>query len=236
MPSVRLPFIAGGALNMANSPVYTGQSEPITGIALPSGLTPGAYFDMTEAEAAQSSNATIDTLHEGRYQWVQLDSGATAAGTTGGLQRGQQLFWKDPPFTSLPLGAAAYPTIPYPNQYIVTNRTQDGAQSVHLAGIVINDATISPVTPGNWFWMQAIAPGRGKVKLASALTGASTPSATVVITKNAGAGADLALADVITTVTAVDPRLWIGTLEAQQTPSASQLVMVDFARVNGPAI
>jgi hypothetical protein len=56
------------------------------------GLNLGDYFDATNEEAKQGSYTTNGTLFAGRYRFVQVDSGATAAnvrtGTVGYLRAG----------------------------------------------------------------------------------------------------------------------------------------------------
>ena len=66
-------------LNDFNSPVQTGLYEPITLLELPSGLVQGDYFDLTEQEANNLSDAAVGTLHAGRYRLVQIEAGATQA-------------------------------------------------------------------------------------------------------------------------------------------------------------
>lgn len=81
------------AINNANfttesalTDAYTGQ--PYTGGA----LNQGDYFDLTNSEAAQASDTANGTLYQGRYRYVQVDSGATAAnvktGTVGYMRSG----------------------------------------------------------------------------------------------------------------------------------------------------
>lgn len=56
------------------------------------GLNLGDFFDATNQEAFQGSYTTNGTLFSGRYRFVQVDSGATAAnvktGTVGYLRNG----------------------------------------------------------------------------------------------------------------------------------------------------
>ena len=82
-----------GGLNTANSPSATGLVDPVTNQQYNTGgLEVGDYFDMTEKEANMVFNTTVGTCHAGRYRYVQLDSGATAAnvktGTVGYLRAG----------------------------------------------------------------------------------------------------------------------------------------------------
>jgi hypothetical protein len=216
MPEVRLPFIPSGALNTANSLVVTGQYEPITGLPLPSGLTAGAYFDMTESEAQAYSNTTVGTLHAGRYQWVQLSSGAVITGN-GALQRGQGLF--------------AVPSSTLPPTYVVTN-VPPAATSAPAVGVFLNTANTGtfPVTPSNWFFMQLLnAPGRATVKMAATLTGTPTgnPGDPIACKVTAAAGVDTGLFDDLQASANTYPDelpAFIGVAEAAVVASALQIV------------
>lgn len=82
-----------GGLNTANSPSSTGLVDPVTNQQYNTGgLNVGDYFDLTEKEANTVSNTNVGLCHAGRYRFVQLDSGATAAnvktGTMGYLRAG----------------------------------------------------------------------------------------------------------------------------------------------------
>jgi hypothetical protein len=73
------------ALNAANFSSPTGLTDLRTGNPQYGGaLNVGDYFDLTEAEANQLSYTTTGTLHAGRYRFVQVDSGATAANVKTG--------------------------------------------------------------------------------------------------------------------------------------------------------
>lgn len=219
MPLKRLEAILPGALNVANSPVQTGQYEPITGLELPSGLAPGDYFDLTETEANNYSNTTVGTLHCGRYMWVQLDSSAVKSGN-GALQVGQLLWWKTP------------------GSYIVTNVEPTGASQ--LAGIFLNNNTTFPVTPGNWFFMQVVAPGRASIKMRATISNTGPAVGDAVFTAGAGAGADASLSDDIggtgTPPTLANIANYIGRFIgiAETAPSNGSLTVVQI-RTPGPA-
>jgi hypothetical protein len=227
MPQVRLPFIPSGALNTANSPGQTGQQEPITGLNLPSGLSPGAWFDMTESEAQAYSNTTVGTLHAGRYQWVQLSSTAVIAGN-GALQRGQALF--------------AVPSSALPPAYVVTNVPPAAAAAAQPGiGVFLNTAPggTFPVTPGNWFFMQVIAPGRATVKMRAAITNAAPAVGDPISVALVGPGvADSGLFDDVVppaslTASAEVLASFVGSAEA--APANGALVIVDI-RVPGPSV
>jgi hypothetical protein len=74
-------------MNSQNSTSSSGQTDPVTGYSYPGdGLYPGIYADMTNDEAANASNPLVGSglLYNGRYRWVKVDSGATAANITTG--------------------------------------------------------------------------------------------------------------------------------------------------------
>ena len=81
------------ALNNVNSPYQSGQGDSVTGFPYNAGgLNQGDYFDLTNDEAAGASYPTNGLLFSGRYRYVQVDSGATAAyvktGTVGYIRAG----------------------------------------------------------------------------------------------------------------------------------------------------
>ena len=93
MPQQQIIPIWGG-LNNANSPSATGLVDPVTNQQYNTGgLDRGDYFDLTEKQANSLSVSSVGKCHSGRYRYVQLDSGATAAnvktGTVGYLRAGQ---------------------------------------------------------------------------------------------------------------------------------------------------
>ena len=80
-------------INSVNSPYQSGQGDSQTGFPYNGGgLNAGDYFDLTNDEAAGASTASVGLLFEGRYRYVQVDSGATAAnvktGTVGFIRAG----------------------------------------------------------------------------------------------------------------------------------------------------
>ena len=81
------------AFNNANFTSPSGLTDAYTGQQINAGgLNLGAYFDVTNQEAALASYATNGILYAGRYRLVQVDSGATAAnvktGTVGFIHAG----------------------------------------------------------------------------------------------------------------------------------------------------
>lgn len=84
------------ALNNANYTSPSGLVDPATGQPVyAGGLNVGDYFDIANDQAATSSYTTNGLLYEGRYRFVQLDSGATASnvktGTVGYLRTGSSM-------------------------------------------------------------------------------------------------------------------------------------------------
>ena len=72
-------------MNSVNSTSASGQPDNMTGQPYyGDGLYPGVYFDLTNQEALDSSNLSTGILYGGRYRYVQVDSGATAANVTTG--------------------------------------------------------------------------------------------------------------------------------------------------------
>ena len=84
------------SLNAVNSPYQSGQGDSVTGFPYAGGgLNQGDYFDLTNDEALGASYPTNGILYNGRYRYVQVDSGATAAnvktGTIGYIRSGNTL-------------------------------------------------------------------------------------------------------------------------------------------------
>jgi hypothetical protein len=83
-------------INNVNSPYQSGQGDSNTGFPYNAGgLNQGDYFDLTNDEAAGASYPTNGLLYSGRYRYVQVDSGATAAnvktGTVGFIRSGSSV-------------------------------------------------------------------------------------------------------------------------------------------------
>ena len=100
------------ALNNANNGSPTGITDATTGQPIAAGgLNLGDYFDLTSKQAQDAQYAVNGALFAGRYRWVQVDSGATAAnvktGTVGYLRAGTQL--------KSVIITAAVPIVPLPN-------------------------------------------------------------------------------------------------------------------------
>lgn len=148
-------------LNACNSPGPTGQTDAY-GLTYPSGLNPGKVIELGPNEA-QGLAAPGTNLYDGAYQWVLLDSGATAANATVGLAA----------YIRLDSGAVqgALPETAY-NAPSVT--TSDAATSSGIfAGVFLNPATLNGQangpTPGNWT-MLFVGAGRAVVQVGTTAT------------------------------------------------------------------
>lgn len=73
------------ALNGGTFTSPSGMTDVRTGLPFAAGgLNVGDYFDITQEEAKQLSFTATGTLLAGRYRFVQIDSGATAANVATG--------------------------------------------------------------------------------------------------------------------------------------------------------
>jgi hypothetical protein len=145
-PGIWLP----GPLNTINSPSPTAQQD-IAGNPFYMGLNPGKLVVLATNEA-QNVAAAGTTLYDGSYQYVKLDSGATAAYATEGcaafilLNRGlnegtlPETAYDVPTVTTADIAVAAYGSVALANAY--------------FCGVFINPATVggqaNGPTPGNW--------------------------------------------------------------------------------------
>lgn len=162
------------ALNAANSTSSTGNTDLRLGTAIQGGnLVPGDYFDLTNPEANQLSNSVTGVLYAGRYRWVQVDSGATAANVKTGTIGLMPSLVASSPLTSL--GTRN------PPMNVVTSYDQAAGGANSLRPVVF----LNVVTPGNWAFVQEL--GIATV-LFGALTG--TPAIGGVINSVAAGLAD----------------------------------------------
>lgn len=144
-PGIWLP----GQLNTINSTSQSSQAD-IAGNPFWMGLNAGKTVVLSTQEAqAQAATGTIvggTTLFDGAYQYVQLDSGATAANATAGYA------------AYLLLNQGAQGVLPETQYQVPTVTTADIANSYGLnalfCGVFINPSTVNGVstapTPGNW--------------------------------------------------------------------------------------
>jgi hypothetical protein len=149
-------------LNACNSPGPTGQQDAY-GLNYPSGLNPGKVIELGTGEA-QGLAAPGTSLYDGAYQWVKLDSGATASLALAG----------DPAFIKLDSGATqgALPETAYQVPTVTT--ADQAAELGFFCGIFINPATLNGVavgpTPGNWCFI-FVGAGRAAVNYGATVTG-----------------------------------------------------------------
>lgn len=155
-----------GYLNTTNSTSPSGQGDAY-GNTYPSGLTPGRAIQLGTAEA-QNLAAPGTSLYDGCYQYVLLDSGATAANATAGMAAYIRI---DSGATVGSLPESDYDNLSVTTYDQVTNQT---AASLG-AGVFINPATLNGLangpTPGNYCFI-FVGGGRVKANIATA-TGTS---------------------------------------------------------------
>ena len=150
-----------GFLNTGNSPGPSGQQDAY-GMNYPSGLTPGKVIMLDPGEA-QAHAAPGTVLYDGSYQWVLLDSGATAANATQGMAA----------YVRLDSGptVGALPETGYNNGSVTTydQVTNESAASL-FAGVFLNPATLlgqaNGPAPGNYTWL-FVGTGRVQVNIAT---------------------------------------------------------------------
>lgn len=153
-----------GFLNTCNSPSMTGYQDQV-GNPFFMGLTPGKIVTLGPTEVSQFQ-APGTTLYDGAYQWVQLDSGATAANAVagraayilldqGGPSQGAQpeAAYNVPTVTTADIAAALYGSTALANAF--------------FAGVFLNPATFNgqanTPTPGNWCFI-FVGSGRAAVQ------------------------------------------------------------------------
>lgn len=152
MPLQRNDFVA-----QTLTTVYTAGSQltdPRTGLPYRMGGSyVGIYFDLTEAEAQQYSTS----LHEGRYRFVQIDSGATNTNIVQG---------------SIGLMASVA-------QGVNVITSFDKGVAVGLRPVVfLASLTAAQVTAGAYVFVQEL--GRASVLMKSGATGNGSPGDLVV--------------------------------------------------------
>lgn len=147
-------FIPGNYLNTVNVNNFFGAQDAY-GNLFPTGLTLGKVIQIGDLTAQNLDNpASPNTLFGGSYQFIQVDSGATATN----VQAGRIAFLK------LDVGPAegVQPEVGFVNMVVTS---QDKAISNNLiAGVFIN-----AITPGN-FGFIFVGQGRVEANYASALT------------------------------------------------------------------
>lgn len=126
------------ALNGANFTSPSGQADLRTNNPEWIGLVQGDYFDLTTTEALQLSATATGTLYSGRYRYVKVDSGATAAnvktGTIGLM----------PSLAAIGNGTS----VASPSENVVTSYDQGLATGLHPV------VFLNSITPGNYGFVQ----------------------------------------------------------------------------------
>lgn len=161
-PGIWLP----GALNTVNSTSESSQAD-VAGNPFWMGLNAGKTVVLSTQEAqAQAATGTIvggTKLYDGAYQYVQLDSGATAALATAGYAAYLRL--------NQPQAQGTDPETAYQVPMVTTG---DVAHTYGLdnmfCGVFINPSTVNGAsvapTPGNWT-MIFVGAGRVAVQVGS---------------------------------------------------------------------
>lgn len=171
IPSVGV-FIPGNYLNQCQSTNQFGAGDAY-GNVYPTGLTLGKMIQIgTQAAQSLTNPAGANQLFEGSYQWIQVDSGATAAN----VQPGRLAFMKlDPGGT-----AGVQPETGFIN-FITTSQDQADANTL-WCGVFIE-----AITPGN-FGFIFVGGGRVEANYASSLTNGAPAIGDRVGVKTSGAG------------------------------------------------
>lgn len=140
-------FIPNGYLNLGSSAGPSGQQDAYGNI-YPSGLCPGKVIEVSASEAA-SIAAPGTALYDGAYQYVLLDSGATASLATQGYAA----------YIKLDSGATqgALPMTEYENGTVTTADVAGATDLNFLAGVFVNPATFNgqsnAPTPGQYCFL-----------------------------------------------------------------------------------
>lgn len=161
-PGIWLP----GSLNTINSSSSTSQADT-AGNPYFMGLNPGKTVVLSTQEAqAQAASGTIvggTTLYDGAYQYVQLDSGATANYALAGMAAFLLL---DQGLVEGGLPESAY-QVPVVTTADIANTA---GISTLFCGVFINPSTVNGAsvapTPGNWV-MIFVGGGRAAVNVGS---------------------------------------------------------------------
>lgn len=174
-----------GYINTCNSPSQSGYQDAI-GNPYWMGLTAGKIITLGPTEVSQFA-APGTTLYDGAYQWVQLDSNATAANAVAGRAA----------YILLDSGATqgAQPETAYA---VPTVTTADIANTLYgstalanafFCGVFLNPATFqgqaNTPTPGNWCFIFA-GSGRAAVQVGAVTGGLVLGTAVFPDTANTG--------------------------------------------------
>lgn len=155
-----------GYINSCNSPSQSGYQDAV-GNPYWMGTTPGKIVVLGPTECNQFF-APNTPAYDGAYQWVQLDSGATAVLALQGMP------------AYIRLDSSAQQGILGNSEYNVpTVTTQDVANNYGLlgffAGVFLNPATLNGApngpTPGNWTFI-FVGAGRAAINFGATVHGA----------------------------------------------------------------
>ena len=170
MPSVPTQagvFVPNGYLNVGSSPGPSGQQDAY-GNNFPTPLSPNKTIFLTQSEA-QSLAAPNTTLLEGAYQWVLLDSGATAANALSGMAA----------YIRFDSGSTtgALPETDFANNVITTyDQVANYGAGLIPAGVFLNPSTVngtnSAPTAGQYLFIWT---GEGRVAV-NITTANNTPA------------------------------------------------------------
>ncbi|MGA8148198.1 MAG: hypothetical protein WB870_11575, partial [Gallionellaceae bacterium] len=143
-----------------NSPSPTLAAEVVTGLPISTGAFPGNVFYLTEQQANQLSQSTVNSApafrcHAGWYMVVQVDSGATVANIKAGAIGAQARI----PTTQTAEIASIPPAA------VVT----DGATAAAVGMLGVNPVIFLNAVTANYFTIVQIA-GDAKVLLAASQT------------------------------------------------------------------
>lgn len=165
-------FIPATYLNAVNTPYPTGAGD-VYGNTYPTGLNPGKQIEISDVQASNLDDPSGATqLFGGAYQFVKVDSGATAANVAAGRIAFLKL---DPGGTAgvEPMSGFASP--------VVTSQDQNDANNM-WAGVFINS-----ITPGNHGFI-FVGGGRVEANYATSLTVGGPAIGDVVGVKAASSG------------------------------------------------
>lgn len=209
-------FIPGNYLNACNSPYRTGAGDAY-GNTYPTGLYTGKQIEIGLGQATGLTNpATANQLFEGAYQWIKVDSGATAAN----VQPGRAAFLKLNPG----LGAGVEP-MEGERSFTVTSQDQADADAL-WAGVFIEAIPV-----GNYGFI-FVGGGRVEVNYASALT-AGQAIGDVIGVKNGNAGL---FDDLVAAATGTWTTLAVGIAVTKPIINGTSAIYMPTIREHIPAV
>lgn len=207
-------FIPSTYLNSVNTTNQYGAGDAY-GNTYPTGLTIGKQIEIgTGAAQALTNPAGANQLFEGAYQFIQVDSGATAAY----VQPGRAAFLK-----LNPGGTAGIEPEPGFTNFSVTSQDQADANTL-IAGVFIN-----AITPGNYGFI-FVGGGRVEVNYKSSLT---TGSPAIGDQVGVASGANGLFDDISATATSA---LTVGTAVTVPVANGTSAIYVENIYQRIPAV